>query len=204
MLFWDFDGVIKESVSVKTEAYVRLFEPFGAAITARIREHHEIHGGMSRFEKLPLYLGWAGRSASPDEVSVYCAKFSTAVFQAVIESAWVPGAREYLEANYQRQRFVLVTATPQDEIEDILSALHIAHCFCEVHGAPTAKSAAIEGSLARLGCRRSEALVIGDSPSDLAAAAAAQVEFLLRCTTLNARLQETYSGLKCKDFTHDE
>jgi phosphoglycolate phosphatase-like HAD superfamily hydrolase len=188
---------------VKTEAFVRLFEPFGAAIAARVREHHEIHGGMSRFEKLPLYLGWASRSASPDDVSAYCAMFSSAVFQAVVESAWVPGAREYLEANYRRQRFVLVTATPQDEIEEILSTLDIAQCFCEVHGAPTAKSAAIEGSLARFGCLRSEALVIGDSPSDLAAAAAAQVEFLLRCTPLNARLQETYSGLKCQDFTHE-
>jgi phosphoglycolate phosphatase-like HAD superfamily hydrolase len=203
MLFWDFDGVIKESVEVKTQAYVRLFEPFGAAIAARVREHHEIHGGMSRFDKLPLYLSWAGRSASPDEVSAYCAKFSSAVLRAVIESEWVAGAREYLEANHRIQRFVLVTATPQGEIEEILSALDIARCFCEVHGAPTAKSAAIEESLARWACPRSEALVIGDSASDLAAAAAAQVEFLLRCTALNARLQETYSGLKCKDFTHE-
>jgi beta-phosphoglucomutase-like phosphatase (HAD superfamily) len=71
VLFWDFDGVIKESVGVKTEAYTRLFEPFGAAVAARVREHHEAHGGMSRFEKLPLYLGWAGRSSSPEEIEHY-------------------------------------------------------------------------------------------------------------------------------------
>lgn len=203
MLFWDFDGVIKESVGVKTDAYVRLFERFGPAVAARVRKHHETNGGMSRFEKLPLYLAWAGRTASPEEVSEYCAMFSSAVFQAVIESPWVPGAREYLRENCERQRFVLVTATPQDEIAEILRALDIAQYFCEVHGAPTPKSAAIEGSLVRFRCRHSDALVIGDSSSDLAAAVSAQVEFLLRCTSLNGRLQETYSGLKCRDFTHE-
>jgi phosphoglycolate phosphatase-like HAD superfamily hydrolase len=200
VLFWDFDGVIKESVGVKTEAYVRLFEPFGAAVAARVREHHEAHGGMSRFEKLPLYIGWAGRSCSPEDLARYCELFSAAVFQAVIDSAWVPGAREYLEANHQRQRFVILTATPQKEIEDILSALGIAGWFCEVHGAPTAKSAAIETSLKRLACRPSEAMLIGDSESDFSAAAATQVEFVLRCTPLNLRLQRRYSGLKFKDF----
>ena len=37
VIFWDFDGVIKESVGVKTEAYVKLFAPFGAPIAARVR-----------------------------------------------------------------------------------------------------------------------------------------------------------------------
>jgi phosphoglycolate phosphatase-like HAD superfamily hydrolase len=122
------------------------------------------------------------------------------VFQAVIESAWVPGAREYLEANHRRQRFVIITGTPQKEIEDILAALGIARWFCEVHGAPTAKSAAIESCLHRWACRPGEAMVIGDSESDFAAAAALNVEFVLRCTPLNLRLQRRHSGLKCEDF----
>ena len=118
LLFWDFDGVIKDSVAVKTDAFERLFAPFGAEVAARVRAHHESNGGMSRYAKLPLYLRWAGRSGSEAEVSRYCELFSAAVQQAVIDSPWVPGVREYLRANHERQGFVLVTATPQAEMRE--------------------------------------------------------------------------------------
>jgi phosphoglycolate phosphatase-like HAD superfamily hydrolase len=200
LLFWDFDGVIKETVDVKTAAYVRLFAPFGAALAARVREHHESNGGMSRFEKVPLYLQWAGETASPAKVARYCELFSTAVFQAVLDSAWVPGAREYLMANQAVQRFVLVTGTPQVEIERILAILGIAECFVAVHGAPTAKAAAMVGTLAHLDCRGEDSLMIGDSEADFRAAIAANVPFLLRRTAQNVLLQRSYRGPQCEDF----
>lgn len=203
-LFWDFDGVIKESVGVKSDAYERLFVPFGAEVAARVRAHHERNGGMSRFEKLPLYLGWAGREASQVEVDRYCDLFSEAVRQAVIDSPWVPGAREYLHANHARQHFVLVTATPTAEIESILTELDIMACFRDVYGAPTPKSDAIQSVLRRCQYERADALVIGDSDSDYAAAQAAGVSFLLRRTALNLSLQIQHTGFQCDDFTQGE
>ena len=201
-LFWDFDGVIKDSVAVKSDAFESLFAPFGAELAARVRAHHQQNGGLSRYEKLPVYLRWAGREGSDAEVTHYCELFSAAVLQAVIDSPWVPGAREYLQANHARQCLVLVTATPQAEIEDILRALNLAEYFREVHGAPTAKREAIASVLTRWNCARADALVIGDSDSDYAAAQAAGVEFLLRRTALNGNLQQQHRGLQCEDFIH--
>lgn len=201
-LFWDFDGVIKDSVAVKSDAFERLFAPFGTELAARVRLHHESNGGMSRYEKFPVYLRWAGLEASEAQVARYCGLFATAVRQAVIDSPWVPGAREYLQSNQGRQRFVLVTATPQGEIEDILAALRLASCFQEVHGAPTSKSDAVESVMARLQSSRAEALFIGDSDADYAAARAAGVDFLLRRTALNRHLQREYHGMQCEDFMH--
>ena len=40
LIFWDFDGVIKDSVEVKAEAFSRLFQPFGSGVVERIREHN--------------------------------------------------------------------------------------------------------------------------------------------------------------------
>jgi phosphoglycolate phosphatase-like HAD superfamily hydrolase len=201
-LFWDFDGVIKDSVAVKSDAYERLFAPFGPDVAARVRDHHERNGGISRFEKLPLYLSWAGREASEAEVSSYCGQFSAVVRQSVIDSPWVPGAREYLQANHARQCLFLVTGTPQAEMEDILMALELTSCFREVHGAPTSKSDAIELVLARWNCPRTDSLLIGDSDSDYAAAGTAGVQFLLRRTALNRQLQRKHLGLQCEDFLH--
>jgi phosphoglycolate phosphatase-like HAD superfamily hydrolase len=200
-LFWDFDGVIKDSVPVKADAFERLFAPFGADVAARVRVHHERNGGMSRYEKLPLYLRWAGQESSPAQVSRYCELFSAAVQQAVIDSPWVPGAREYLVANHERQTFVLVSATPRAEMEHILKALEIAGCFREVHGAPTSKMQAIQSVLARWSCPATAAILIGDADSDYAAAQATGIHFLLRRTALNQNLQRQHCGLQCEDFT---
>jgi phosphoglycolate phosphatase-like HAD superfamily hydrolase len=200
VLFWDFDGVIKESVDVKTRAYGNLFAPFGSELATRVRMHHERNGGVSRFEKIPLYMRWARLETTSDAVESYCRAFAASVKDAVIRSSWVPGAREYLLENAARQRFVLLTATPQDEIEDILTAIGIGQYFAEVHGAPTPKSNAIVSVLSRLQCGPERALVIGDSDSDEAAAATAGVDFLLRCTPLNWRLQRMYGGPQCSDF----
>jgi HAD superfamily hydrolase (TIGR01549 family) len=200
MIFWDFDGVIKESVTVKTNAYVGLFRQFGPDVAERVRRHHEANGGMSRFEKIPLYLEWAGHSAKPDEIGRYCDMFASAVRQAVVDSSWVCGVREYLEANHARQHFVLVSATPQEEMEQILRDLGIYDWFREVHGSPTRKEDAIAAALERWNCRPADALVVGDSRSDYAAASNCRVEFLLRRTVLNIELQREFTGAQCEDF----
>lgn len=194
LIFWDFDGVIKDSVEVKTTAFERLFLPYGAEIARRVRRHHEANGGVSRFDKIPLYLTWAGEPANPAQVEAFCDLFSQAVLQAVIDAPWVPGVCEYLLRHCAEQYFVLVTATPQEEIEQILAALELTHCFREVHGAPTKKASAIEAVLARQKCAPERALMIGDAETDLRAAQANAVPFLLRRTPLNLSVQASYGG----------
>ncbi len=202
VVLWDFDGVIKDSVDIKTEAFGALFEPFGAEFVQRVRSHHLHNSGVSRFQKIPVYLQWAGCTVSASEVERYCQAFSRRVLQAVIDSAWVPGVREYLQENHTRQRFAIVTATPQTDIEHILCALEISSWFCDVHGAPMDKAEAIESVLERWRCVPESALMIGDAEADFQVACATKVQFLLRRTPHNHELQRRYSGLQCDDFCH--
>jgi phosphoglycolate phosphatase-like HAD superfamily hydrolase len=200
VLFWDFDGVIKDSVGIKGAAFERLFVPFGPSVAARVRRHHEQHGGVSRYEKLRLYLRWAGEVVSDAQVERYCDLFSEAVRQAVIDSDWVPGAREYLDENHGHQAFILLSATPQKELEGIVSAVGGAGWFRAIHGAPATKADSIVRSLVELGCAPRDALLIGDSDSDHEAAAKTGIAFLLRRTALNAALQARHTGPACAHF----
>lgn len=194
LVCWDFDGVIKESVQIKTEAFHRLFLPFGAAVAARVREHHLGHGGMSRYQKIPLYLQWAGLDPAAGTVDEYCRRFADSVEDAVVACAWVPGSLQLLRG-LGAARCVLVTATPQDEIESILERLAIQDCFHRVFGAPTAKADGIRQALGRLGAAPSQALMIGDSKEDLKAASACGVPFLLRRTPENIGSMTDYNGV---------
>jgi phosphoglycolate phosphatase-like HAD superfamily hydrolase len=201
LIFWDFDGVIKESIEVKTQAYYQLFEPFGSVVAERVREHHEAHGGMSRFDKLPLYLQWAGVESTQIRVSEYCEQFSQWVVQGVIDAPWVAGVELYLRRNSHQQVFVLVSATPQDELEHILRALDLAKCFAEVYGAPIRKQDAIHNTLLAGELEARDCLMIGDAQADLDAAEANQVPFLLRRHSSNANVFAAYTGTFVEDFT---
>lgn len=201
LIFWDFDGVIKDSVEVKTLAFVKLFETFGEEIAERVREHHEANGGMSRFDKVPLYLQWAGEEPSQHRAREFCDQFSRLVLQGVIDAPWVGGVESYLRNNQHRQIFVLVSATPQDELEQILQALDLKRCFEEVFGAPIRKRDAISMTLAAHGFDPHVCLMVGDARADIDAAEANQVPFLLRRHETNSNVFASYSGSSVKDFT---
>lgn len=203
IVFWDFDGVIKDSVGAKSEAFEELFRPYGKGLAARVREHHEAHGGVSRFEKIPLYLAWAGEQATEERIREFCDRFSALALQAVIDSPWVAGVREYLALNHPRQYFVLVSATPQAEIEHILEVLGLAPWFREVHGAPKKKANALKEVLSRLQLTPERAIMVGDAETDLVAAQNNGVPFLLRRTLLNRDLQDRFAGPKFENLSHE-
>ena len=203
LIFWDFDGVVKDSLDIKSIAFENLFMPYGTKIASRVKIHHENNGGISRFEKIPLYLKWAGQSTSPLQVKEFCDRFAKSVQQGVIDAPWVPGVREYLLGNFTGQYFVLVTATPQEEIEQILDKLEISHCFREVYGAPTNKAIAMAAVLDRQKCPPIRSLMIGDAETDRRAAQANSVPFLLRRTPLNLALQNSYVGPMFDDLNDE-
>ena len=200
LIFWDFDGVIKESIEAKTLAFVQLFEPFGSEIVEKVRQHHLDNGGMSRFEKIPLYLKWANEDQSIKSINKYCNKFSKNVFDGVVNSPWVAGVEDYLRNNSHNQVFILVSATPQNELEKILSVLELGKIFDTIFGAPIHKSDAIHKILNSHKIKSKECLMIGDAQADFDAAKANQVPFLLRRHITNNDVFENYQGKSIKDF----
>lgn len=202
LIFWDFDGVIKESIDVKTDAFVFLFKPFGSEVTEKIRVHHESNGGMSRYDKIPIYLTWAGLSPNPQLIDDFCNRFSSLVMQSVINAPWVKGVDFYLRNNPFQQQFVLITATPQNEIKNILTTLNLLSCFINVLGAPSSKMDAIGSTLQSQHVKPIDCLVIGDSKTDWDAASANKVPFLLRRHSTNILVFDQYSGQYFEDFSN--
>jgi len=188
LIFWDFDGVIKESVSVKTDAYVELFSLYGSDVCKQVRKHHLANGGMSRYDKIPLYLKWAGLEQNDAEVQNFCGKFSSIVKDKVIASAWVPGVQDFLLNNKENYIFVLVSATPQSELEDICKSLKLTGDFCKIYGAPNSKTESIRTSMINYKIPSSACLMIGDAQADIDAAQDNNIDFIFRKHQDNASL----------------
>lgn len=200
IIFWDFDGVIKDSVEIKTMAFVKLFESYGQDMKERVRQYHEANGGMSRFSKFPVYLKWIGEEVTSERVHELSEQFSKLVFQGVIDSPWVSGVEEYLRMNKYRQTFILVSATPQGELEQIVDLLELKKSFTLIFGAPTSKAEAIRTTLLNSKVSHDHALMIGDASADLEAAQINRVPFLLRRHSSNAEIFADYGGVWINDF----
>jgi len=200
-VFFDFDGVIKESVNVKSVAFYNLFLSFDDVVAARVKKHHEDNGGMSRYEKLPLYLQWAGQPADDLTVEKYASKFSQMVTQSVIDSPWVNGVLDYLQ-NHYCQKFFLVSATPQNEIVLILQSLKIDDRFEKVVGSPTTKDVAIRDIIDQFKLKSADCIMIGDAVNDYDAAKSNEIRFVLRKTPLNRLLQRKLQCDMILDFSH--
>ena len=48
-IIFDFDGVLVESVDVKTRAFCDMYSKYGEEIVEKVKEYHLSHGGISRF-----------------------------------------------------------------------------------------------------------------------------------------------------------
>jgi len=200
LIFWDFDGVIKDSVEVKTEAFAKLFRPFGSQIVEKVRAHHQANGGMSRFDKFPLYIQWSGEEPTAAKINLVERQFGELVMQDVIRSPWVDGVENFLRSNAYKQTFILVSATPKPEMDQILDALSLTNCFAAAFGAPTHKKTAISMTLAERMLDPSDCLMIGDARADLDAAQANKVPFVLRLHSTNTEVFVDYAGHWIKDF----
>jgi HAD superfamily hydrolase (TIGR01549 family) len=202
IIFWDFDGVIKDSVKVKSEAFEELFSSYGQNFLKRVKKHHEVNGGLSRMEKIPIYLSWTNETVSNKNIQKYCNKFSKLVKQSVIDSEWIPGFLEFI-AHHHSKKNVLVTATPFEEIKEILHKLDIERFFYQVYGAPVKKNAAISETLTFLKTGPEHAIMIGDSESDFLAAKENRVLFVLRKTDLNNSMHYLCKNYMFKDYLNE-
>ena len=196
VLFWDFDGVIKESVDVKTKAFQELFVEYGTEVTEKIRVHHEANGGMSRFEKFPIYMEFANIKATDEKIK----RFSDLVLDGVVNSPWIPGAETFIRSNTNQQIFIVVSATPTEELLEIIERLNLRSSFESIFGAPTSKAEAIRTSLNRLSISAADAVTIGDASADLEAASLNKVPFILRRHYSNTKFTESFAGITINDL----
>ncbi len=180
-VFFDFDGVILESVDVKTRAFRQLYEQRAPHIADEVEAFHLANGGMSRFDKFRHWeedlLGEPLTDAGMDRL---CAQFSALVFDGVCASPFVDGARELLADLSTRIPLFIVSATPHDEIRRIVDVVGVAPFVRSSHGSPTTKSDWLARLLAEHRLDAASCLMVGDAHADQVAAAANDVPFVGR------------------------
>lgn len=192
---FDFDGVIKDSVKVKSEAFVQLYEIEGKAFQKRVEEYHLANGGISRYVKFKVWNEWLGKSTSEEAIDELAEKFAQLVIDNVVESPFVIGAMDALKSASENALTFIATGTPDDEINLILNQLGLGRFFREVHGSSKKKSTIVKDILERSHLIPPEILFIGDAQTDYQAALDNGLDFYLRKTDYNSDWFEGKPGV---------
>jgi phosphoglycolate phosphatase-like HAD superfamily hydrolase len=183
LVVFDCDGVLLESVEVKTRAFARTVEEHGPAAVGRMLEYHAAHGGVSRFRKFEWFCTEVlGRPARQEDLQAMGERFARLAFEEVMAAPCVPGALETVEALHGRVPLYVASGAPHDELNTVLSARGLAARFDGVFGSPPHKTQLLADILERTGAAATRTVMVGDSSTDLEAATACGTLFFGRGT----------------------
>lgn len=178
IIIYDFDGVICDSVNIKTEAFVELYQSYGKGVQQAVKEYHLAHGGISRYEKFRYFQSvLLGESVNQQQIDALADQFSLLVKQKVIASNYLPGVIDFLKANKGKKQFIC-TGTPQNEIEVIIEKKELKALFEEVYGSPKTKTEIIQIILEKYSASPNDCIFFGDAMTDYDAAKACSIPFI--------------------------
>ena len=199
-LIFDFDGVIAESVDVKTAAFAILYQGYGNDVQEKVIAHHMAHGGVSRYEKFRYYhRQFLNQEISDLEMKTLSEDFSRRVLQKVIEAPYVKGAKEFITAHHKDYAMFISSGTQEEEIQAIVRARSLSPFFRDIFGAPAKKSEHVKKILSAHDFNKNEVVFIGDALSDKEAAEENEIVFITRLTPDSSLGNEHYviTDLSC-------
>ncbi len=179
-IVFDFDGVIAESVDIKTDAFRALFADRPDHVEEIVALHLD-NMGVSRYEKFAtIYRDLLHQTLDEHEVARLDRRFSELVVERVVACPLVEGALPFLEFASARFACFVASATPDREIREIVERRGLAHYFRGVSGSPTTKAEFVHSVLDQHGLAPDTVVFVGDARSDLVAAADSGVHFIGR------------------------
>ena len=177
---FDFDGIILESIDVKTRAFVALFDRWPEHADA-IRRLHLDNAGMSRYEKFEhIHRDILDVPLDDEESARLGRDFGSLIREEMLSCEFVAGAPELLERLADAYPLYVASATPEHEIREIVSERGLDRFFAAVDGSPASKAEILRRILAENDYAPNEVVFVGDALSDYNAAREVGAPFVAR------------------------
>lgn len=176
---FDFDGVLVDSVGLKSEAFAALYPEESEVFRAAVVAYHLEHGGLSRAHKIAHFEEMRiGGPPSAERVHELVDRFAHLVTERVIAAPEMDCVEQLLGHLSFRMPLFVCSATPQAELRHIVRVRGWHHYFTGVFGSPDEKHTILSQIAATLRCENANVLMIGDAQSDQESASRAGTGFL--------------------------
>ena len=149
--------------------------------------HHQNNGGMSRYDKIKHYHKcFLNREIDDNSLGLLAKRFSEIVVEKVVACQEIAGAKKFLENNYSSSDLWLISATPEEELNQIVYRRGLSPFFKGIYGYPNKKTDAVKNILSNKCYSSSDCLFIGDAMVDMEAARDNMVDFcFVKSNTVN-------------------
>ncbi len=172
-LVLDCDGVILESVPIKTRVFSRMVESYGEEAHDRMLMYHKVHGGMSRYKKFAWFFREIlGREITPEELQAWGQRFADIGLDEVSRCDLVPGIEDVLMAWKGKIPIYVCSGASQEELRHILTIRGLDHYFTGIYGSPPSKTPSLQRIVTLARVDPADVLMVGDSLADQDAAIA--------------------------------
>jgi len=200
IFIFDFDGVIIDSATLKTEAYFEIIND------DRFIKYHIENAGISRFEKFRYYYEKIlHQEISEQELKNLCDKYSEILNKKYGEAKLIKGVKKFLNkiVNKNGLNFIC-SGAPYNEVVQLCKKKKIYTLFKEIYTYPLTKIEIIKKIILENKVDKKKVIFFGDALNDYAAACANKVDFIGIINKENQELFQKLDFNKIKNFNEVE
>ena len=180
-IIFDFDGVILDSIPVKTEAFRKLFEEFPKNKVDKLIDYHLENGGKSRYIKIQYFFNEIlHQDISEKDIQNYANKYSELTKQELANQKYlISDTIDFIKSNYQKYNMHIASGADENDLRYICESLELNQYFISINGSPKIKSEIVKDILIDNNYSKDETILIGDSINDFEAAKINNINFYM-------------------------
>lgn len=178
-IIFDFDGVILDSVPIKTEAYRKLFKGYDKNIVSKLVKYHELNGGMSRYKKIKYFFNvLLKKKISENDILKYANEYSKLTKEELSKNKYlIEDTLDFIKKNYTCFNMHIASGADNNDLQYICNNLELNEYFLSISGSPTIKSDIIKKIINSYNYDIEETILIGDSINDYESATKNRIRF---------------------------
>lgn len=192
-IFFDFDGVILDSMGVRDYGFKKIFEKYDKnSNIEEFLDYHRTNGGLSRFHKIKYFFKtYLNEDISEEKVLELANDFSEIMRKELTNKKYlIDETVDFIKNNYQKYNMYIVSGSEQNELRYLCKELDLESYFKIILGSPIHKNDLVRNILKEEKLNLKESILIGDSINDYEAAIANNIKF---CGFNNIKLREKSS-----------
>tara|TARA_Y100000588_G_C14281118_1_gene937220 strand:- start:11814 stop:12437 length:624 start_codon:yes stop_codon:yes gene_type:complete len=194
-LIFDFDGVILDSVSIKTKTFSKVLENYPNSEVNTLLDFHHKNGGISRGIKFKYFFEVVrGESVSESVIEDLSEQFSKTSLKLLKDkSLLIKEVVEFIRIHHQKMKIFVASGADQKDLRELCNYFDIGQYFQSIRGSPTPKTEIVLDLIKRFSLNPLQTALVGDSINDYEAAFKNNIPFFgYNNTKLKSLKESTY------------